>query len=67
MAELNEQITQRRVQLLDEALSNPEVQDFIKTYQTQESWASQPRYKNGIFIDDSFGGLFSLPILKPLG
>ena len=67
MEELNEQITQRRVQLLDEALSNPEVQDFIKTYQTQESWASQPRYKNGIFIDDSFGGLFSLFNLKPLG
>ena len=68
MAELNEQITQRRVQLLDEALSNPEVQDFIKTYQTQESWASQPRYKTmGIFMDGPFGGLFSLPILKPLG
>jgi hypothetical protein len=67
MAELNEQITQRRVELLDEALSNPEVQDFIKTYQTQESWASQPRYKNGIFMDGPFGGLFSLFNLKPLG
>lgn len=68
MAELNERITQRRVQLLNEALSNPEVQDFIKTYQTQESWASQPRYKTmGIFMDSPFGGLFDLYNLKPLG
>ena len=67
MTELNERITQRRVQLLDEALSNPKVQDFIKTYQKQESWASQPRYKKGIFMDGPFGGLFSLYNLKPLG
>jgi hypothetical protein len=68
MAELNERITQRRVQLLDEALSNPEVQDFIKTYQKQESWASQPRYKKmGIVMDGPSDGLFSLSILKPLG
>jgi hypothetical protein len=67
MTELNERITQRREQLLDEALLNPKVQDFIKAYQTQESWASEPRYKNGIFVDGPFGGVFSLPILKPLG
>ncbi len=64
MEELNERITRRRVQLLKKALRNPEVQAFIKTYQTQESWASEPRYKNGVFIDGPFGGLFSL--IEPL-